>query len=77
VHSSRLVQLDRALEDANKTIKLAPKHAFVYRSRALIFGAMKSYDNAINDMTTAISLDHEWIDLLVERGKRFAKSRQI
>ena len=34
---------------------------------------MKLYDDAIHDLTTAISLDQNWIDLFVDRGKVFAK----
>ena len=39
----------------------------------MIDDAMKLYDDAIHDLTTAISLDQNWIELLVDRGKVFAK----
>ena len=68
-----LGQLDRALEDANHAMRLAPSYAFVYHSRAMIYDAMKLYDDAIHDLTTAIYLDQNWIELLVDRGKVFAK----
>ena len=50
-----LGQLNRALEDANRAMRLAPSYAFVYRSRTMIYDAMKLYDDAIRDLTTAIS----------------------
>jgi len=68
-----LGQLNRALEDANHAERLAPSYAFVYHSRAMIYDAMKLYDDAVHDLTTAISLDQNWIELLVDRGKVSAK----
>jgi lipoprotein NlpI len=42
-------------------------------SRAMIYDAINLYDDAIHDLTTAISSKQNWIELLVDRGKVFAK----
>jgi serine protease Do len=50
--------------------------AFVYYSRGLIYSAIGRHNDAVNDISMAISLDPKWIELFVDRGMIRAKAGQ-
>ena len=45
------------LAASNKAIELDPQYAMAYITRALAYGKLNQYDNAITDCTKAIELE--------------------
>jgi len=54
---AELGQREKALEDIDQAILLAPAGADGYRERGILFGEMGQYDRAVTDLSQAIILD--------------------
>jgi tetratricopeptide (TPR) repeat protein len=56
---TQLKQYDKALADANASIKLNDTDASAYLSRGYVYLALEKYDDAVKDFDKAISLDNK------------------
>ncbi|XP_019880872.1 tetratricopeptide repeat protein 36 homolog [Aethina tumida] len=52
-------RLDEGLELINKAIQIAPKRPSLYNNRAHIYQYLRKFEDAFNDLTTAIDLSNE------------------
>jgi Flp pilus assembly protein TadD len=50
-------QMNRAIADFNKTIRLNPKSALAYNNRGIAYGIKGQRDRAIADLRRALKLD--------------------
>ncbi len=62
------MQYDRAIEDLDRAIQLAPQRAYAYGARGWSWRAKHEYDKAIADFDTAIRLDSKDADPYNGRG---------
>jgi len=49
-----LGQFDKALEDLNKALELAPNSAMIWESRAYVYKGLKQFDKALEDLNKAL-----------------------
>lgn len=61
-------QFDRALEDANQLIKIAPKAWMAHWDRGVVNYAMGKFDLAISDYNAAVQLNPKASEVLYGRG---------
>ena len=59
----------RALEDYNEAIKLAPRNARVYYGRGVFYALQSDHDAALRDFDMAISIDSKPVLALRQRAK--------
>jgi tetratricopeptide (TPR) repeat protein len=53
----KLGQHDKAIEDCNKAIELAPNFAYAYNNRGYSYGELGQYDKAMEDINKSLELD--------------------
>jgi tetratricopeptide (TPR) repeat protein len=66
--------LDQAIKDCNEGLRLSPKDSGIYDSRWLVHLRLKQFDRAIDDYTSALSLNPEFASALYGRG--YAKKQK-
>jgi Tfp pilus assembly protein PilF len=59
----------RALEDYNSAIKLAPKNAKLYYNRGVFYAAQTNAEAALRDLDTALSINPKFVVALQQRAK--------
>jgi tetratricopeptide (TPR) repeat protein len=59
----------RALDDYNQAVKLAPRNAALYYNRGVFYAAQPDGDAALQDFDTALSLKPKLVPALRERAK--------
>jgi tetratricopeptide (TPR) repeat protein len=65
---SALRQYDRAMQDFNQSITLAPEDALGYGSRGFTYYLQKEYQRAIQDFDQALALDPGYAQACAQRG---------
>jgi Tfp pilus assembly protein PilF len=61
----------RALDDYNEAVNLAPKNAKLYYNRAVFYAAQPDGDSALRDFDTALSINPKLVAALQERAKLY------
>lgn len=61
----------RALDDYNEAVKLAPKNAKLYYNRGVFYAAQSDREAALRDLDTALSIDAGFVIALQERAKLY------
>lgn len=69
-------EVDKALEDLNRALALAPDTGFYYVTRGGIFSSLDRSADAIADYTTALELSPGNRDALLRRGDEYMKLQQ-
>jgi Flp pilus assembly protein TadD len=59
----------RALEDYNEAVKLAPKNAKLYYNRGVFYAAQTDGEAALRDLDTALAINPKFVEALQERAK--------
>jgi len=63
--------LDKAMTDYNKSIRLDPKYPSAYNNRGMIWAQQGKYDQAIADFDQAIKLDAKYVDAYYNRSNAY------
>ncbi len=65
----------RALDDYNEAVKLAPRNAELYYNRGVFYVAQSDDDAALRDFDTAMGLNPKLVPALRQRAKIYHGSR--
>jgi len=63
--------LDKAMADYNKAIRLDPKYPTAFNNRGMVWAQQGRYDQAIADFGEAIKLDPKFIDAYYNRSNAY------
>lgn len=69
----RLKDLEGALEDFDRAIKLKPSEATAYFNKANVLRRMKRWSEALRDYSQCIAIDPEYLKVYTNRGAVFMK----
>lgn len=61
----------RALEDYNEAVKLAPQNAKLYYNRGVFYAAQADSGAALQDFTAALTINPKFVPALQERAKMY------
>ncbi len=77
VYGKEMGDLDRAMDDFNKSIQFEPNYENAYANRGIVYCLRGEFDLAINDFNKAIQLKPDYYDALVNRGITYIQTNQI
>lgn len=70
-------QVERAIDDYNAAIRLAPADAKPYTNRGIVFGEIGQFEQAMEDFNAAIALNPKYADAYTSRGLVFEIRGQL
>ncbi len=72
----KLQKYDKALEDYNQALELAPHYALAYNNRGSVYAELQQYDNAIADFNHAIREQSNYAEAYANRGAAYGNINQ-